>query len=249
MIADPWFYAAAVPAVTLMGLAKGGFAGLGLLALPLMTLVASPVQGAAIMLPILMVQDVVSVASYWGKWDRRNLALLMPGAVFGVLAGYLLAAKVPEAAIELAVGVISIGFGLRHLLASDDLPATRPGRIGGSFWGAVAGFTSMISHAGGPPFQIFVMPQKLPRDVFVGTGVVFFALVNWMKLPPYIGLGQFTAETLWTALALIPVAIASTWAGVVLVQHVSGRLLYKIVYCLLVLLGLKLCFDGIVGLA
>lgn len=248
MIADPWFYAAAVPAVILVGLAKGGFSGLGLLALPLMALVVSPVQSAAIMLPILMVQDVVGVVSYWRQWDMRNLRYMLPGAAFGILAGYLLAAKVPEAAIELAVGAISIVFGLRHLLTAADLPATSPGPIGGGLWGAVAGFTSMISHAGGPPFQIYVMPQKLPRDVFVATGVLFFAVLNWIKVPPFLALGQMTPANLATSLALFPVAIVSTWAGVILVQRVSGKRLYAIVYGLLVLLGIKLCFDGVTGL-
>jgi uncharacterized protein len=116
MILDPAFFAAMVPAVILMGLSKGGFAGLGLLALPLMALVVSPVQAAAIMLPLLISQDVVTVWSYRREFDRRILATLLPGALIGILAGYLLAAKVSDAAVGLAVGVISIGFALRNLL-------------------------------------------------------------------------------------------------------------------------------------
>src|SRR5688572_21172971 len=85
MITDPFFYAAAVPAVILMGLAKGGFSGLGLLALPLMALVVSPVQSAAIMLPILIVQDVVTVWAYRRTWDRRNVLILVPSATFGII--------------------------------------------------------------------------------------------------------------------------------------------------------------------
>lgn len=245
LISDPWFYAAAVPAVFVLGLAKGGFAGLGLLSLPLMALVASPVQSAAIMLPILIVQDAVSVISYWRQWDRRNLAMMLPGAMAGIFLGYRFAADVPESAVQLAIGVISVAFGLRHLLVSTDVPPTAPGWLRGLFWGGVSGFTSMISQAGGPPFQIYVMPQQLPRDVFVGTGVLFFAIVNWIKVPPFLALGQFTTENLSTSLALIPLAIASTWTGVLLVRRVSGKRLYTIVYGLLVLLGAKLCFEGI----
>ena len=102
----------------------------------------------------------------------------------------------------------------------------------------------MIAHAGGPPFQIYVIPQRLPRDLFVGTGVMFFALVNVIKVPPYLALGQFTAENLLTSAALFPLAAASTWAGVLLVRRVSGERFYNIVYALLLLLGLKLVFDG-----
>src|ERR671938_646527 len=115
MIASPLFYVAAVPAVMLMGLAKGGFSGIGLLSLPLMALVISPVQVAAIMLPILIVQDVVSVWSFRRDWDGRNLSILLPSSGLGVLAGYLLAAKVSDAAVSLAVGAISIAFALRRL--------------------------------------------------------------------------------------------------------------------------------------
>ena len=109
---DLTFFAVMVPAVILMGLSKGGFSGLGLLSLPLMALIVSPVQAAAIMLPILIIQDVVTVWSYRREFDRRNLATLIPGMLLGVLAGYLLAAKVSDAVVGFAVGVISIGFSI-----------------------------------------------------------------------------------------------------------------------------------------
>jgi uncharacterized protein len=252
MITDPVFYAAAVPAVTLMGLSKGGFSGLGLLSLPLMALVVSPVQSAAIMLPILIVQDVVTVWAYRHSWDKRNLAILIPSAALGILLGYLLARFVSDAAVTLSVGVISIAFAVRRLVlerratppraADADLPR-------GVFWGGVTGFTSMIAHAGGPPFQIYVMPQRLARDVFVGTGAILFALINWIKVPPYWALGQFTPENLSTAAALFPVAVLTTFLGVWLVRRVSGERFYTIVYVLLILVGLKLLVDGARALA
>jgi uncharacterized membrane protein YfcA len=247
MITDPLFYASAIPAVILMGLAKGGFSGLGLLSLPLMALVISPVQAAAITLPILIVQDVVSVWAYRHTWDRRNVAILLVGAISGILTGYLLAARVSDAAITLAVGVISVAFAVRRMVLERGATPPKPTSADvprGVFWGWVTGFTSMIAHAGGPPFQIYVMPQRLPRDVFVGTGAIVFALINWIKVPPYLALGQFTAENLATAGALFPVAIASTWAGVLLVRRVSGQSFYTAVYILLVFVGSKLVIDG-----
>jgi len=247
MITNPLFYAAAIPAVTLLGLAKGGFSGLGLLSLPLLALVVSPVQAAAITLPILIVQDVVSVWAYRHTWDKRNVVVLVLGAVVGILTGYLLAARVSDAAVKLAVGVISITFAIRRMMLerrTTPPEAAMADTPRGLFWGWVTGFTSMIAHAGGPPFQIYVMPQKLPRDVFVGTGAVVFALLNWIKVPPYVALGQFTAENLMTAAALFPLAIASTWAGVLLVRRVSGESFYTAVYLLLILVGGKLVYDG-----
>jgi uncharacterized membrane protein YfcA len=250
MIAEPAFYAAAVPAVILVGLAKGGFSGLGILSLPLMALVISPVQAAAIMLPILMVQDAVSVHAFRGTVDTRMVRRLLPPAVIGIALGYGLAAFVSDAAVKLAVGAIAMGFGARRLVLErgGPLAATRPGRLAGWFWGSVIGFTSMIAHAGGPPFQVYALPQRLPRDVFVGTGAVMFALVNWLKVPPYLMLGEMTAENLATAGALLPLAVLSTWAGVRLVRMVPVERFFPMIHGLLILVGAKLVWDGVRGL-
>lgn len=247
MLLDGAFFAAMVPAVILMGLSKGGFSGLGLLSLPLMALVVSPVTAAAIMLPLLIAQDVVTVWSYRREFDRRNLLTLAPGALLGVLAGYLLAAKVSDAAVGLAVGVISIGFALRRLLSGGQAErrVRRPSWSGGSLWGFICGFTSMIAHAGGPPFQIYVMPQKLPPAVFVGTGAIFFAAINWVKVLPYLALGQFSPQNLLASAALLPVAVAATFAGVWLVRRVPAERFYGIIYWLLLLVGARLIWDGI----
>ena len=251
MITDLMFYAAALPAVTLLGLAKGGFAGIGLLALPLLTLTISPLQAAAITLPILLVQDVVSVWAYRHTWDSRNLAILLPSATFGIVLGYVLAAQVSDAAVTLAVGAVSLVFALRRLIqfALSRKPAPRPADIPRGFiWGAASGFTSMIAHAGGPPFQIYVLPQGLARDVFVGTGAIFFAIVNWIKVLPYLALGQFTPENLATSAALFPVAIGSTLLGVALVRRVDGDRFFLAIYGLLVAVGSKLVWAGWVAL-
>jgi uncharacterized membrane protein YfcA len=253
MITDPLFYAVAVPAVILVGLSKGGFRGIGLLSLPLMALVISPVRAAAIMLPILIVQDSVALWAYRHAWDRRNLQILFPSAAVGVVLGYLLAEYVSDAGVALAVGLLSIGFATRQLMGKAGTAARAAEKPGGAaagwFWGILTGFTSMIANAGGPTFQIYVMPQRLPRDIFVGTGCVFFAVLNWIKVPPFIALGQFTPENLWTAVVLFPVAIVSTWAGVLLVRRVSGERFYTLTYALLVPVGLKLLWDGVNGLS
>ncbi|MFI5013562.1 MAG: sulfite exporter TauE/SafE family protein [Hyphomicrobiales bacterium] len=250
MIADPSFYLAAIPAVIILGLAKGGFAGVGTLATPIVALAIPPVQAAAVVMPILIVQDVYSVYVYRRHWDAFNLKVLLPGAVIGVIIGYLLAARLPEAGVGLAVGLISIAFGLRQLLrrSSAAPPAGRPSVPAGWFWGALSGFTSMISHAGSPPYQIYVMPQRLEARVFVGTSVLFFAIVNWMKVPPYLALGQFTRGNLATSAALFPLAIAATWFGVLVVRRVSSERFYLVSYWLMVVIGSKLVFDAMAAI-
>jgi len=258
MLTDPLFYAVAIPAVILLGLAKGGFAGIGVVAVPLMALVISPVLAAAITLPILLAQDVVSVWSFRRTWDRGLLVLMLPAAAVGVFVGWLLAARVSVAAVELSIGVISIAFSLQRLWAERAVKAAEAVEAGpdrplmglglGALCGAIAGFTSQVAHAGGPPFQIYVLPRRLPRDVFIGTSAIFFATVNWMKVPAYIALGQFTPQVLTTAAVLLPLALASTWAGVWLVRRVPAEGFYRVIYVLLIAVGAKLAWDGAHGL-
>jgi uncharacterized membrane protein YfcA len=250
MLTDPWFYLAAIPAVILLGLAKGGFAGLGMLAVPLMTLTLSPVQAASITLPILIAQDAVSVWVFRQKWDGRSLALLIPSAAIGILLGYLLAARVSSSAVELAVGIISIVFSLQRLwIERKELLHIPPVRQWFGFMcGTAAGFTSQIAHAGGPPFQIYMLPKRLDRDTYIGTSAIFFAAVNWIKVPAYAALGQFTRQNLITAAVLLPLAVVATVAGAMLIRRVSGERFQTIMYVLLILVGAKLVWDGARGM-
>lgn len=250
MIADPLFYLAAVPAVIIVGLSKGGFVGLSILGIPLMALAAPPVQAAAIMLPILIVQDAVSVWAYRRSFDRRTLAIMFPGAFAGIALGALAAAVVSDAHVRLIVGIVGLVFALNWWLGLSKRAAqARPGGVpAGLFWGGIAGFTSFVSHAGGPPFQVYVLPQHLPRDTLVGTTTWFFTVVNLVKVAPYLWLGQFTPGNLATAAALFPVAILSTIAGVHLVRRIDGQAFYRLVYALLILVGAKLTWDGLAAL-
>lgn len=237
----------------LLGLAKGGFSGIGVIAVPMIALAVSPVLAASITLPILIVQDVVSVWSFRKTWDRNVLAVMLPSAAGGIAVGYALAAFVKPGAVELAVGAISIVFAVMRLWAERGSVSARPAKPEKLPWrgvlaGVTAGFTSQIAHAGGPPFQIYVMPKNLPRDVFIGTSAIFFAVVNWMKVPAYWALGQFTREAMMTALVLLPLAIASTWGGVWLVRRVPAGNFYRIIYVLLIAVGGKLAWDGATSL-
>jgi uncharacterized protein len=249
---DPTFYLFAIPAVILIGLAKGGFSGLGALGMPLMALgMRDPVRAAAILLPILIAQDVVGATAFRRSWDGRILAAMLPGAVVGIGLGYLLAAAISSAAVMAALGAISILFGAYRLWAE------RGGRIAasrdspawiGTLFGIATGFTSQIAHAGGPPFQMWVMPKRLDRDVFVGTSALFFAVVNWIKVPAYVALGQFTMANAIAAAMLLPVAVLASLAGVKLVRKVPVERFYVIVYWLMIVAGGKLLLDGL-GLA
>ncbi|HVZ99919.1 MAG TPA: sulfite exporter TauE/SafE family protein [Caulobacterales bacterium] len=247
LLSDPWFYAAAIPAVIAVGMAKGGISGLGILGVPILALAISPVQAAAIILPILIVQDVVSIWVFRGLWSLRLVAILMIGGMAGVALGYGLAASVSTPAVELSLGAICIAFGTQRIWqewkGGEPRTSPAPDWIGVIF-GVVAGFTSQIAHAGGPPVQIFLMQRRVERDLFLGTSTLFFAILNWVKVPAYLALGQFTPDNLGAALVLFPLAVISTLAGARLARSLTGRTFFRVTYVLMVLLGLKLAWDG-----
>ncbi len=236
-----------MPAVVLLGLSKGGFAGAGALSLPVIAFATDPVRAAAILLPILIVQDVVGVWAFRRSVDWFVLGWTLAGAVVGILLGYWFAASVSADAVLAMVGGISILFGA-YRLWKDRLGAgaasTSPGWVG-SLFGVASGFTSQIAHAGQPPWQLWVLPRGLSRDMLVGTTAVYFAAVNWIKVPAYLALGQFTRENLGTSAVLMPVAIASTFAGVWLVRRVSPERFYSAIYWLMIGVGAVLVFKAL----
>ena len=247
MITDPWFYAIAVPAIALTGLAKGGFLGAaGGLAVPMMSLVISPVQAAAIMLPILNVMDLVGVIAYRREFDRANLRIMLPAAAVGIAIGWATAAFVTEAHVRLIIGLVALAFTLNYWLGGGgSRAAVGPSRAKGSFWGMVSGFTSFVSHTGAPPFNIYMLPQRLPNAALAGTAVMFFTTVNIIKLVPYYALGQFSGANLTTSLLLLPLAPVAMLAGVWLTRRVPQEPFYKIAYASLFVISLKLIYDGV----
>lgn len=244
------FYAAAVPAVIFFGLAKGGFSGLSLISLPLLALVSPPIRAAAIMLPILIVQDVVSVWAYRRDFERRVVVILVSGATLGIGIATVFASRVSDAAVLLFVGVIGAGFVLYSWLPrAAHRKAARPARImPGLFWGACCGFTSFLANAGGPPFQVYTLPLRLKPQTYAGCQTMVFAVVNLIKIAAFFTLGQVSFENFAISATLFPVAIVATLAGVWLVRRVQSDAFYKIVYGLTLVIGLKLIWSGASGL-
>lgn len=250
MIDDPWFYAVAIPAVLLCGISKGGFAGgLGIIAVPLMALVVPPLQAAGILLPILIFMDALGVWKYRHAWDRRDMRLLLLGAIAGIALGTATAQIVNENHIRLMVGVIALIFALNHWISRGESAPPKPrDKAKATLWGAISGFTSFVSHAGGPPLQVYMLPLKLDKTVYVGTSVVFFMVVNWAKLVPYAWLGQLAPGNLWTAALLLPLAPAGMYLGFWLHDIIPQKPFFRIVYILVFLVGLKLIWDGTTAL-
>jgi uncharacterized membrane protein YfcA len=252
VITDPFFYLVAIPSVVLLGLGKGGFAGLGMISVPLLTLNVPILQAAAIILPLLVTQDAISVWTYRRDWSAWNLKVLMPGAVIGMISGTLFASYVSNAAVEIAGGVIGLTFVLYrwfvwwfwpHLAKAAEQPR-RPHPLLGLFWGALSGFMSLLVNVGAPPYQIHILPQKLDKLTFVGTTVLFFAFMNLMKVPSYFVLGQFSSRNFATSAALLPLAVIANLLGIWLVRRTSTEKFYRITYLLMFGISLALIWQG-----
>jgi uncharacterized membrane protein YfcA len=229
------FFLVAIPAAMLVGFSKGGLPVVGMLGVPVLSLATSPVRAAALLLPIYVVTDMFGLWAYRRKFDRRNLAILIPAATVGIGIGWATAFIVSERLVTLIVGVIGLSFCLNYWLASRRNNAPRPADLPrGLFWGTVSGFTSFVSHAGAPPYQMYVIPQRLEKMVYAGTTTILFAAVNAVKLVPYWALAAW----------LLPGAIAATFAGVWLVRIIPQALFYRMVVIALFLVSVKLVADA-----
>lgn len=248
IVTDPLFYALAIPGVIALGLSKGGFAGVGQMATPLLAIVMPPLEAAAIMLPIMIAQDLAAAWVYRKDWNGKVLAIMLPGALLGVGAAWLLAAHISDAAVRIFIAVITIAFviynwlGPKHLAGEASRP---PGVPGGMFWGILSGFTSTICQAGGPPYQIYVMRLRLAKLAFVSTNAIFFAALNWLKVVPYFALGQFTLRGVATSVALLPLAMAANALGFWVVRRTPDALFFRITLLLLFAISLELLRGGV----
>lgn len=244
-----YFWTVAVLAVFIVALSKSGLLGsLGMVAVPMMSLVMPARDAAGMLLPLLLVMDAIAIWTYRKDADWRILRIMLPGAMVGTLVGWALWSFVSDAMVLLFIGIITLLFILDALLPiRKKLEGLPPSKPWGAFWGGFAGFTSFISHTGGPPFQIYVLPQRLTPVIYSGTTAFFFAIVNTAKLVPYFFLGQLNVANLERAAILAPLAVIGVMIGVWLVRRISVKRFYQLTYWLVFLLSLKLIYDGAVG--
>jgi len=231
-------------AAFLVGLGKGGLAMMGTFGVPILALAMSPVRAAAILLPV-FVSDVFALWLYRREFSGRNLRILIPAATLGITVGWLMAARISDAGVGILIGVIGLGFCVnswrmrRHVLAPHRADAPR-----GILWGSILGFASFVSHAGAPPFQIYVLPQRLPRMVYAGTGAITFAAVNAIKLVPYAALGQLSSTNLRLSAWLLLPALAGTQIGRMAVRIIPERAYYAFLHIALFAISIGLIVKG-----
>lgn len=247
MLSDPAFYLVAIPAVLIFGISKGGFGGgLGIAAVPLMALAVSPAVAAGILLPLLMLMDAIGVWAYRRRFDRRIILTMLPGALAGIVLASLAFHYLNDDLVRVLLGLIATGFAADYFLRDKASAPARPHEPRrAAFWGGIAGFTSTVAHSGGPPANIYLLPLKLDKTIFVGSMIVLFALINAAKVIPYWLLGLFSPANLWASLLLAPVAAFGMLAGIWLHDKVDQVLFYRLCYVFVLLTGLKLIHDGL----
>ena len=249
MLADPTVYAVACQGVFIAGESKGGFgSGASNVAAPLLTIFVAPAVALAVLLPVLMVIDLATLRPYWRKWHVQSAWLLCLGALPGVALGALIYRASDPDVIRFLIGTIALAFLAFQL-------ARQRGWGAGSVWqaprwlgltaGSVAGFTSFVSHAGGPPVTVYLLHRNLNKTQFQATTVLVFWLVNIAKVGPYAALGLFDATLLWTAATLAPIALRGAWVGVRAHRMVPERIFFAVTYSLLAIAGSKLIYDAL----
>jgi len=232
----------------LIGMSKGGLPLVGMMSVPLLSLVMSPVKAAVLLLPLFVVSDVVGVWLYRRQYSAINLKILIPAGLIGVFVGWLTASMISDHTIKFIIGLVGVVFCLQTWFRRGQSETPQEAtKIKGYFWGGMAGFTSFISHAGGPPFQIYVLPQKLPKAEFAGTATILFAIINFSKILPYQNLSPYSSEDLWKAATLIPMALMGTFLGAYLTKRINDVLFYKLVQASLFVVSCKLIWDSIFG--
>ena len=233
-------------AVLLTGISKSGFAGaIGGITVPLMSLVISPLLAAALLLPILIIADVLSLRQWWGQHNVKHLTLLLPAALLGIVVGYVSFGWLDEAGLRLLLGVITLLFALNMLLklvTQSRLTSSLAGRV----LGALSGFTSFVAHAGGPPLNMYLLPQQLTKSQYLATAVVFFAVVNLLKLPAYLVLGQLNIALFGYAVLSLPLVWLGVKLGIVLQHKFSEKAFYQLISVSMLLLGLRLIYQAVI---
>ena len=238
--------------ILLMGFSKAGFGGgLGILTTPLCVLAFAksgkpPIFAIGFVLPLLILADAFSLWHYWRKFEISNLKFLIPGVIAGVLIGVQLIDRFSSRQLNVTIGIISMAFVLFQLAKEKIFAAEgkfAPNHAIGIPAGIVAGITSTFANGAGPVIAMFLIPQGLPKILYVGTNTLIFTCINWIKLLIFLPKGFITTETLLYDAAFLPIIPVGVWLGVWLNKRVPEKHFTTLVYTFTFLTGLHLAFS------
>ena len=241
-LSNPLFWLSAFIAISLTGISKSGFAaGGGALAVPLLALWMPVSQSVFLMLPILIMMDIKTIQYYRQHADWSVLKRLLPAAIVGIAVGGLLLNQLNDQVLRLMLGTLCVVFALWQHLAP--VLGNIPG--GAYLWGSIAGFTSTVIHAGGPPLNIYMIAINLPKLVWLATTAFFFGVINLTKVVPYVASGDWQLSTLYYSLMLFPIAWFGTWAGKQIQGHISQSQFLTFCRYLLLVSGIILIIKAV----
>ncbi|MBQ4808405.1 sulfite exporter TauE/SafE family protein [Phaeobacter sp. HS012] len=243
------FFLVAVLAITFAGVSKAGFgSGAAFASSSILALIVQPGAALAFMLPLLMLIDAVSLRPYWRRWRLRESLLLILGGLPGVALGAAFYKSVDADAMRVLIGAISVAFVAWQLSGRLRVRLVKPREradVTGVVAGVVAGFTSFVSHAGGPPAAVYLLGRSMSKTEYQASTVLVFGILNAAKFVPYAMLGMVTPASLTLDLMLAPFALLGAWIGVRLHHRVSEPVFFGLTYVLLVTTGTKLIWDGL----
>lgn len=236
-LGDPVFWVLASIGIVLTGISKSGFAGgAGVVAVPLLALLMPVPTAAALMLPLLLVMDARTVLYYRRSVDVAALKQIVPAALLGIAIAGAGFGLLPSSGLQIALGVFSVLFAIWHKLAA--VLGGMPG--GAALWGGLSGISSTLLHAGGPPINIYLITRQLPKEIWLGTAAVFFAVMNLVKIVPYTMNKQWSQDLLLLSAVFLPLALAGIWAGKRIQTRISEAQFMTICRSLLLVSGLLL---------
>ncbi len=213
----------------LVGISKTGLPGVGILAVPLMALILPARESVGVLLPMLIFADLFSAGYYRHHAQWGHLLRLLPAALAGIVAGFLLLGRVEDRQLEpLIGGIVLVMLGLKAPAMFGRKREADSEASGGTWFawpmGFAAGVTTMLANAAGPVMVLYLLAMGLEKRKFVGTAAWFFFVVNWVKVPFHVNLGLITADSLTLNLVTFPAIALGAAGGIFLLRVIPQKL-------------------------
>ncbi len=235
-------------AVFFAGFSKGGFGGsVAFVSSAILAIVMKPTEAVAFMAPLLILMDVGTLRSFWGGWDARQVKVLLIGSAPGMILGTILFTVISDDMLRILLATIALAFVIWRLWPKGTKTPKPYSENLGYVAGAVAGFSSFVSHAGGPPTAMYLLTQKLSKTQYHATVTLVFWIVNTLKIIPYAFLGIFSVELFLYGLYMVPIAIFGVWLGIRAHHWIPEHLFFRFTYVCLALTSVKLIYDSVMN--
>jgi uncharacterized protein len=245
----PAFYLFGFLAIFSTAVSKGAFGGGLPITVPLLALAVDPIVASIIAAPLLVLMDLFALRFFGvGNTSRPDLKALLPGLVIGLGIGWALFEFVDHRIVNLAIAVVVLAFvahwfwNRSRMIEASAMPANA---TAGMVAGTISGFTTFISHSGGPPIMMYLLRRGLDKSMLAGTMIMFFLIANILKLPPFFFQMAKKPETIMQALVLAPVVPLGVWIGKTIHDRLDRNTIYFWCHILLIVVGGKMLFDAV----